>query len=151
ADSESAQLLSLREAIDFGQQNNPRLQAAIAAIDRARGEETVAFSAFLPEFDFLSHEGITNPALGPAAAGKTGIILPSATATHGFAQAEFQLQWTLYDFGRTSGRYHQAQARERIAEQQSVRARQTVGFDVATAYLLALQSRATRRIQEEAI
>jgi outer membrane protein TolC len=149
--SEAPQVFSLREAIDFGLENNPRLAAALAAIERARGQENVAFSPFLPEIDFLTHEGVTSPALGPASAGATGIIVPTATATHGYAQAELQLQWTLYDFGRTGGRYHQAQARERIAELQSTRARQTVGFDVASAYLLALRAGATRRIQEEAI
>jgi outer membrane protein len=149
--SEAPQVFSLREAIDFGLENNPRLAAALAAIERARGQENVAFSPFLPEIDFLTHEGVTSPALGPASAGATGIIVPTATATHGYAQAELQLQWTLYDFGRTGGRYHQAQARERIAELQSARARQTVGFDVASAYLLALRAGATRRIQEEAI
>jgi outer membrane protein TolC len=81
----------------------------------------------------------------------TGIILPSATATHDYAQAELQLQWTLYDFGRTAGRYHQSQAQELIAELQSVRAEQTVRFDVGSAYLLSLRAGAIRRIQEEAI
>jgi outer membrane protein len=149
--SESAQVFSLPEAIAFGLQNNPRLAAALAAIERARRQADVAFSAFLPEIDLLTHQGVTSPALGPASAGATGIILPTVTSTHAFAQAELQLQWTLYDFGRTGGRYNQAVARERIAELQSARAKQTVGFDVASAYLLALQAGATRRIQEEAI
>jgi outer membrane protein len=151
ASSEAPPVFSLLQAIDFGIQNNPRLAAALAAIELTRGQENVAFSAFLPEIDFLTHQGIDSPALGPASAGATGIILPTATATHAFAQAEVQLQWTLYDFGRTGGRYHQAQARARISELQSARARQTVGFDVASAYLLALRAGATRRIEEEAI
>jgi outer membrane protein TolC len=149
--SDPPQVYSLPQAIDFGLQNNPRLAAALAAIERARGQEDVAFAAFLPEIDFLTHEGVTSPSLGPASAGATGIIVPTATATHAYAQAEVQLQWTLYDFGRTGGRYHEALARERIAELQSNRVKQTVGFDVASAYLLTLRAGATRRIQEEAI
>jgi len=148
---ESGEVFALRDAIDFGLQNNPRLAAALATIERTRGEENVAFSAFLPEIDLLTHEGITSPDLGPASAGATGIIIPTVTATHAYAQAELQLQWTIYDFGHTGGRYHQAQARERIAELQSTRARQTVGFDVASAYLLALRAGASRRIQQEAV
>ena len=112
-------VFALRQAVDFGLQNNPRLPAALAAIERARGQEDVAFSPFLPQIDYLSHAAITSAALGPAAAGATGIILPSATATHEYAQAELQLQWTLYDFGRTGGKYRQSQAREQIAELQS--------------------------------
>jgi outer membrane protein TolC len=142
---------SLPQAVAFALQNNPRLMAALAAIDRARGQEQVAFAPFLPEIDFLSHGAVTSPALGPAAAGATGIILSSAIATHSYAQAEVQLQWTVCDFGRRAGRYQQAVARERIALLQSTRAEQTVGFDVAAAYLQALRAGAARLIQEEAI
>jgi outer membrane protein TolC len=142
---------SLPEAVAFGLQNNPRLLAALAAIERAQGQEQVAFAPFLPEIDFLSHAAVTSPALGPAPAGATGIILPSATETHTYAQAEVQLQWTLWDFGRRTGRYQQAGARTRIAQLQSTRAEQTVGFDVASAYLQALRAGAVRLIQEEAI
>jgi outer membrane protein TolC len=149
--SDASQVFSLQQALDFGRQNNPRLMMALAAIDRARGQVDVAFSPFLPQIDYLSHAAVTSAALGPAAAGVTGIILPSATATHEYAQAELQLQWTLYDFGRTAGRYHQSQAQEQIAELQSARAEQTVRFDVASAYLLSLRAGAIRRIQEEAI
>jgi outer membrane protein len=61
------------------------------------------------------------------------------------------VEWTLYDFGRTCGRYHQAAARERITELQLTRANQTVEFDVANAYLDVLLARASRRVQEEAV
>jgi outer membrane protein len=144
-------VLSLTQAIDFGLQKNPRLLSALAAIERARGQEDIAFSPFLPELDFLSHAGVTSAVLGPASAGATGIILPSGSDTHSFAQAELQVQWTLYDFGRTSGRYRQAKAREAITELQSARVRQTVGFEVASAYLIALRAGAVRRIEDEAI
>jgi outer membrane protein TolC len=142
---------TLRQAILFGLRNNPRLQAALASIDRARGEEQTAFAPFLPEIDLLTHGGVTSPSLGPASAGATGIILPTTFDTHTYNQAEVQLQWTLYDFGRTAGRFRQAEARTRIAELQSQRAEETIAFDVATAYLLALRAGALRVIQEEAI
>jgi len=143
--------LSMLDAVDFGVKNNPRLLAALAAIERSRGQEQIAFAPFLPQIDFLSHGGVTSPILGPAAAGLTGIILSGTSDPHGFAQAELQLQWTVYDFGRTSGRYRQAAARERIAELQSTRAQATVEFDVAAAYLQTLQAGAIARIQEESI
>lgn len=142
---------SLRQALTFGLENNPRLQAALSGIERARGQEQAAFAPFLPEIDLLSHGGVTSPALGPAPIGLTGIVIPNGNDTHSFAHAELQLQWTIWDFGRRSGRYQQAGARTRIAELQSSRAEQTVGFDVGSAYLQALQARALRRIQEEAI
>jgi outer membrane protein TolC len=61
-------------------------------------------------------------------------------------QSELQLQWTLYDFGRTAGRHGQAELREKIAQLQASRARQTVAYDVAAAYLQALEAAALRRI-----
>src|ERR1700693_2938375 len=38
--------LVLTEAVRFGLQNNPRLRAALAAIERTRGQEAVAFAPF---------------------------------------------------------------------------------------------------------
>jgi outer membrane protein TolC len=147
----NSQEFSLPQAIAFGLRNNPRLLAALAAIERARGQEQVAFSPFLPEIDFLSHVGVTSGAMGPASAGASGIILATNFDTHSYGQAELQLQWTLYDFGRTAGRYRQAEARSRIAELQSSRAQETIAYDVANAYLLALRAAAVRVIQEETI
>ncbi|MFN4259047.1 MAG: TolC family protein [Gemmataceae bacterium] len=148
---ESTSEFSLPQAIAYGLRHNPKLSAALAASERARGLEQVAFAPFLPELDLLSHSGVTSPTLGPASAGRTGIIIPTSMGTHAYIQAELQLQWTIYDFGRTAARYRQAKARTRTTELQHTRARETVGFDVAIAYLQALRAGATRRIQEEAI
>jgi len=148
---ETGQTFALEQAIDFGMRNNPRLQVALAAIDRARGEVDVAFAPFLPQLEFLSHAAITSPVLGPAPAGATGIVESSAVATHEYAQAELQLEWTIYDFGRTAGRFHQSKIQELIAELQHARAEQTVRFDVAAAFLQSLRAGAGRRVQEEAI
>jgi outer membrane protein TolC len=144
-------VFALQDALAFGRQYNPRLRAVLAAIDRAEGQAQVAFAPFLPQVDFLSHYGVTSPKLGPAAAGPTGIILASGEGTHSFAQEELQIQWTVCDFGRTAGRYHQAEARAHIAVLQSERATQTVDFDIATAYMRSLQTAALRVIQDEAI
>ncbi len=148
---EPVTVFSLRQAIDFGVRNNPRLRAALAAIERTQGQEQAAFAPFLPQVDLLTHSGVTSQALGPASAGMTGIILPSGEGGHAYAQAEVQLQWILCDFGRTSGRYGQAVAREQIASLQAGRAEETVAFDVATGFLQALEFKASRVIQEEAI
>ncbi len=151
AEPDGGPRFSLPQAIDFGLQNSPRLRAALAAIDRARGQEQAAFAPFLPQVDFLFHSGDTSKALGPNSAGPTGIILASPTGNHPFVQAEMQLQWILCDFGRTLGRYRQAGARAHISELQYARAKETVSFDVAAAYLQALRAGAVRLIQEEAI
>ncbi len=146
-----AQALSLADAIAFARQSSPRLRAARAAIERARGEEQAAFAPFLPEVDLLSQSGVTSDNQGPGATGPTGFIRTGTPGTHAYTQTELQLQWTLYDFGRRAGRKNQAAARERIAELQFARAQQTVEFDVTAAYVNILLARASLVVQEDAI
>jgi outer membrane protein TolC len=141
---------ALPDAIAFALQNNPRLRSARAAIERARGQEQMAFAPFLPQLDLFGQYGVTSNNLGPGVPGYTGFIR-ALDGTHGYAETEAALQWTLYDFGRTGGRYRQAVARERITQLQLARAGQTVEFDVAAAYLDLLLARASRRVQEDAV
>jgi outer membrane protein len=142
---------ALPDAIAFALENNPRLRSARAAIERARGQEQVAFAPFLPQIDVLGQSGVTSATLAPGKPGATGFILASSFGTRSYAETEVALQWTLYDFGRTGGRYRQALARERLTELQLARADQTVGFDVTAAYMDVLLARASRRVQEDAV
>jgi outer membrane protein TolC len=144
-------VFSLEDAIAFALQNNPRLRASAAAVERAEGQAQVAFAPFLPQVDLLTRYVATSENLGPGSPGPVGAVLPDRDATHSFAQAELQLLWTVYDFGRTRGRYGQAVSRERIAELQLARAKETVAYDVATDYMQGLLTAAVRVIQEEAI
>lgn len=144
--------LTLPAAIARAMQNNPRLFVYRAAIERAAGQADAAFAPFLPQLDVLNRAGTTNPNVGPGAPGPVGGLVPDrAGVPYTFAQVELQIQWTLCDFGRTAGRYGQAVSREKIAALQYDRARQTIGFDAAAAYLEGLQTQALRLIQQEAI
>jgi outer membrane protein TolC len=143
--------IPLAEAILFALQNNPRLRAALAAIDRARGQEAVAFAPFLPQIDLLNRVVATGKSTLPGSPGPTGVVNVTGIGDYEIWQSEMQLQWTLYDFGRTRGRYGQARLREKIAELQALRAQETVAFDVATAYLQALEAAAFRRIAVETV
>jgi outer membrane protein TolC len=142
---------TLADAIAFALRNNPRLRSARAAIERARGQEQVAFAPFLPQIDLLGQYGVVSATLAPGVPGNEGSILSNGFGTRSYAQTEVGLQWTLYDFGRTGGRYRQAVARERLTELQLARAVQTVEFDVAAAYLDVLLARASRRVQQDAV
>jgi outer membrane protein len=142
---------ALADAIAFALQNSPRLRSARAAIERARGQEQVAFAPFLPQIDLLGQYGVVSSTLAPGIPGNEGFILANGSGTRRYAQTEVGLEWTLYNFGRTGGGYRQAVARERITELQLARANQTVEFDVAVAYLDVLLARASRRVQEDAV
>ena len=143
--------LRLPDAIAFALRNSPRLRSARADILRAQGQEQVAFAPFLPQVDLLQQTGVVSSTLAPGIPGNEGFLLPNGTGTRSYTQTEVGLEWTLYDFGRTCGRYLQSVARERITELQLVRANQTVEFDVANAYLDVLLARASRRVQEDAV
>jgi outer membrane protein len=144
-------IFALPDAIAFALRNSPRLRSARAAIERTQGQEQVAFAPFLPQIDLLGQYGVVSSTLAPGIPGSEGFLLANGSGTRTYAETEVGLQWTLYDFGRTGGRYRQAVARERIAELQLARADQTVEFDVAAAYLNVLLGRASRRVQEDAV
>jgi outer membrane protein TolC len=143
--------LPLPEAIRFALENNPRLRSALAAIERARGQEAVAFAPFLPQIDLLNRFVATGKSTLPGAPGPTGVVNIAGIGHYDVYQGELQLQWTLYDFGRTAGRYGQAGLREKITRLQAVRAKETVAYDVAAAYLQVLEALAFRRIAEETV
>ena len=150
-DPSKPQAWSLADAVAYARDHSPRLQSARAAIERARGEEKAAFAPFLPEVDLLLQSGATSSNLGPGITGPTGHILTSTPGTHAYVETELQIEWILWDFGRTSGRHDQAAARQRMAELRLVRADQTVQFDVTTAYLNILVAHASLLVQEDAI
>jgi outer membrane protein len=141
----------LADAIAFALRNSPRLRAARAAIERSRGQEQVAFAPFLPQIDLLGQYGIVSATYAPGIPGAEGFLLPSTFGPRSYAETELGLQWTLYDFGRTSGHHSQSVAREAITELQLARAQQTVEFDVASAYMNVLLARASRRVEQDAV
>jgi outer membrane protein len=150
-DADSIPPLPLDEAIRFAMQNNPRLRAALAAIERARGQEAVAFAPFLPQIDLLNRYVATGKSTLPGAPGPTGVVNVTDIGTYSVWQGELQLQWTLYDFGRTAGRFGQAGLRVQISQLQASRAKETVAYDVATAYFQVLEGAALRRIAVETV
>lgn len=149
--AEEQVLFTLPEAIAFALENSPRLRSASAAIVKASGAEQAAFAPFLPQVDLNTQTGVVSSTLAPGIPGTEGFILSSGTGTRTYAQAELGMQWMVYDFGRTSGRHMQAVWRERIADFQLVRARQTIEFDVAATYLDVLLANASRRVEEDAV
>src|SRR5437870_8451167 len=98
-------IFALPDAISFALRNSPRLRSARAAIERARGQEQVAFAPFLPQIDLLGQYGGTSATLAPGIPGPTGFILAGNFGTRGYAETEVALQRSLSVFGRTAGRY----------------------------------------------
>jgi outer membrane protein TolC len=144
----------LEQALALAEQNNPRLQQMRARVDLARAGKEVAFAEFLPQANTTfrhiqgspAHEPFALPTL-PTAVGNVAF----GGSSDRFDTTELHLQWTVFDFGRRTGRFGQAVAAVDIAELQYQRARQTVVFNVTAAYLAVLRYHAERRIAEEAV
>lgn len=140
--------LTLGEAITEALKNNPRLRVAQEQVSAAKAGADIAFSPFLPQVDIGDrYSGFNVPVLPAASFVPAGLT----QGTQEFNLAELGLQWTLLDFGRTAGRYGQAVTRTEIAELQLARAKQTVAYEVASAYFRLLLSQAARRVREQAL
>lgn len=146
-----ANALTLSEAIDLAYQNNPRLRVAQEAMEQARGGRQAAFAPFLPTV-IGSYRYVASPSEleGFAGSDVPFVVNFGSNGVQEFQLTELRLQWTVWDFGRTPGRYQQASLRTEIAGLQYDRARQTIAFDVTAAYFRVLQARATRTIEEQA-
>ena len=144
-------ILSLDQSILYAKKYNPRLRVLRERVKQARAGKQIAFSAFLPEAAF-SYRAIW---------GSDKFVLPTVPsfvgnvaygeAAQNFRSAELNLQWVLWDFGQTPGRYEQARAAMNIAELQYGRGIQTVAFNTTSAYFNLLQKKAIRRVAEESV
>jgi len=155
--------MTLPEAISLALANQPRLRAQLETIRQARGQEQIAFSAFLP----LVSGAYSVGGYGVGVGGNEVRISPQSPNFNfvpflGFAPvglhasteyelAELKVQWLLLDFGRRLGRYQQARLANDIAVLQTDRAFQTVANDVAVSYYNVLRSQALRRTAKDAL
>jgi outer membrane protein TolC len=144
--------ITLDDAIGLAFKNQPRLRLYQERVVQARSRGDAAFAAYLPQLGFFSRAFAGENPLGPS----TGFALPLAEFSDApgyqtYTVQELFLQWTLYDFGRTTGRYRQAEIGIDIAQLQAVRTSQTVVFEVATAYYRVLQAQAAVRVAQEAV
>lgn len=146
-----ATTLSLQQSILYAKKHNPRLRILRERVNQARAGKQIAFSAFLPEA-MISYRAIwgTDKFVLPTVPSLLGNMAFGETADH-FRSAELNLQWVVWDFGRTPGRYQQAQAARDIAELQYDRGIQTVVYNTTAAYFNLLQKKAMIRVAKEAV
>ncbi len=148
ASLDEATVFTLADAIAYGLRNNPRLRQAAARVEATRAGETIAFAPFLPDFGTsYRYSGFNVPVL------PGGTFVPASlnAGVNSFSLAEAGVQWTLYDFGRTAGRYGQAVSLTRVDELGLLRARQTVAFEIARAGFRLLSAQAALRVREQAL
>ena len=140
--------LTLERAVGFGLEHNPRLREATAQVSAARAAADVAFAPFLPTIGTGFRYSAFNLPVLPG-----GSFVPASLSSGvtSFAIAEAGIQWTVYDFGRTAGRYGEAVDRSRIEELSMTRRQQTVAFEVAQNYFRLLAAQAQLRVEEEAL
>jgi outer membrane protein len=144
--------LTLEEALDLASRSSPTLEVMRARIAQAQGGRQVAFADFLPQAKLnYRHIAGTSPFVLPTLpTSYIGNVAFGGDSDH-FDLTELNVQWTVWDFGRTPGRYGQAVTQVEIAKLQYERARQTVAYNVTAAYFQVLQARALRIIAAEAV
>ncbi|HEX4146794.1 MAG TPA: TolC family protein [Pirellulales bacterium] len=140
--------LTLDQAVTYGLDHNPRLREATAQVSAARATADIAFAPFLPTVGTSFRYSAFNVPVLPG-----GSFVPASLSSGvtSFALAEAGIQWTVYDFGRTAGRYGQAVDRARSEELSMVRRQQTVAFEVAQCYFRLLAAQSNLRVQDEAL
>ncbi|MFO0947416.1 MAG: TolC family protein, partial [Planctomycetota bacterium] len=142
---------TLEEAVNFGLRNRPSLQVAAQQIAKSRAGEAIAFSPYLPQVlgTYRMVGGVTD------VQGFTTATLPTVVGfgpgADNFTLAEMHVQWTLWDFGKTRGRYDQSLGTTAIAELQYQRAKQTTELDVRLAYYHLLFAEASVQVGEESV
>jgi outer membrane protein TolC len=146
-----ARPLELAEVLGFAEKLSPRLRAMREQVARAEGARAVAFAGFLPELDvrYRHIQGTESFAL-PTLPTLVGNLAYGGESDR-FRQAELAVQWVVFDFGRTPGRFGRSEAALDIAALEYERARQTVRFDATAAYFALLRAQAFRRIAEQAV
>jgi outer membrane protein TolC len=147
-----AQAISLEDAIALAFRYQPRLRVLQEQVEQARARGDAAFAGYLPQLAFVNREFTgQNPYGLPgdfASPQPEFAVVPGAQV---FWSTELYLRWTLWDFGRTTGKYRQAEFGVDIAELQAVRNNQTIVYEVGTAYYRLLQAQATLRTAQEAV
>src|SRR5438552_887583 len=79
-------------------------------------KQQIAFPPPLPPTELPGKYATTSSHPGPGAPGYTRFLRALNAQPHSSRETELALQWALYDFGRTGGRYRQAVAREGITD-----------------------------------
>lgn len=145
--------LSLEEAIEIALSANPRIEMLRERIAQAEAGKLVAFSEFLPHARALYRPiaGSSNTTFSvPTIPTYAGNVAFGGSAER-FGVAEANLEWILWDFGRSTGRFGQAVRQIDIARQQYERSRQTAAYNVTAAYFDVLKARALHRVADEAV
>jgi outer membrane protein TolC len=145
---ESPLELTLDKAVAFGLDHNPRLREASAQVSAARASADIAFAPFLPTIGTSFRYSAFNTPVLPG-----GSFVPASLSSgvSSFTIAEAGIQWTVYDFGRTAGRYGEAVDRARSEELSMVRRQQTVAYEVTQCYFRLLAAQSNLRVQDEAL
>lgn len=140
--------LTLGQSIAIALRQNPRLRQAVARVGVARAGADIAYAPFLPQIGTsFRYSAFTAPVL------PGGSFVPASldTGVNSFVVAEAGVQWTLYDFGRTQGRYDQAVDRAQIESLALARARQTIAYETAQTYFRLLAAQANWQVRREAV
>jgi len=138
--------ISLPQAYRIALANNHALRLAREDVGIAQQQVYVARSLFLPQVTAGYGYDIRDRQVEVAFGGNS-----FPTAEKEFQRAELKVQMTIWDFGRSLGKYEQAELGKQIADLQRKRMEQSVLFKTAEAYFNLLRAQKARTIAAEAL
>lgn len=144
--SAQTKTLALEQARQIALERNVNVAQAQNNIEAAQAGVLAATGSYLPT---LSASGgwSRNQSEGPI--NLLGVIIPnSKTVTNNFSTG-LDLNYTIFDGFAREGRYSQLSATAVATEQTSARTRQTIVFQVESAYLNVLRNEQLVRVSEE--
>jgi outer membrane protein len=144
--SAQTKTLTLEQARQIALERNVNVAQAQNNIEAAQAGVLAATGSYLPT---LSASGgwSRNQSEGPI--NLLGVIIPnSKTVTNNFSTG-LDLNYTIFDGFAREGRYSQSSATAVATEQTSARTRQTIVFQVESAYLNVLRNEQLVRVSEE--
>lgn len=138
--------IDLRTAIQIAMANNHTLKLAREDVGIAQQQVYVARSLFLPQVTAGYAYDVRDREVQMAAG---NAVFPAAERE--FQRAELRVQMTIWDFGRTLGKYEQARFGKEIAGLQRKRIEQGVIYQVTKAYFDILKAKKAKSIAKEGI
>lgn len=145
--TDSAQTLSLEQALQIALENHPALRRAEAAVRAAEAEIKQVRSRYFPQLSFSS---IGKVGLSGAT---SALALPGFPASPFFRNLAFSVNWyqNVFDFGRTKHRLASAKG---LAESAGLGAKaegHRIAFAVKRAYFSVLEANRLHEVAEETV
>lgn len=142
--------LTLNEAITVSIQHNLNIQQAANGIDAAQSGVLSAYGSYLPTLSASSNWSRSQTPGGSLYNSGTGTYLPSGGSNVSTSyQAKLGMNYTLFDGLSRESNFSKAASAKAIADEQFMRTKQSIIFEVQSDYLIVLRNEQLVKVSQE--